>query len=341
MKALTKVPLIASLGVLAVLLGPVTAVGAGGEDLSAAAERVMKAVVGVRASIPQDARTARSLGTEREGSGVVIGADGLILTIGYLILEAVSAEVVTPGGETVPAAVIGYDYDTGFGLLRARRLAGVAPLRLGRSSELAVGDRALAVSLQGAPPVTPTRVVSRRPFAGFWEYLLENAIFTSPPHGQYGGAALIAGDGRLVGIGSLYVGDAMEEHAPVPGNMFVPIDLLKPILADMLEYGRSTRPPHPWLGLYPDQAMGRVFLSRVAPGGPAEAAGLKAGDIVVGVGGKRVRDIADFFRKVWARGDAGVEIPIDVVPMGSSDLTIQKVVVRSRARHDWLKSKER
>lgn len=300
---------------------------------------VFGAVVGVLSQVPADARTARSLGTERQGSGIVIGGDGLVLTIGYLILEAQDARVVTADGEFVPAEVVGYDHNSGFGLLRALKPLNVSPVQLGESTALEVDAPVLAVSFGGARSVTPGKVVSRRVFAGYWEYLLEDAIFVMPPHPQYGGAALIGADGRLVGVGSLLVGDAAEPGTPGPGNMFVPIDALKPILRDLLEHGRPSKPSHPWLGVYTDETGGRVFIAHTAPGGPAEKAGLKAGDIIMGVGGKRVTNMADFLRKVWAHGDAGVDVPIDVLPLGTPDLSIRQIMVSSMDRYRWLKLK--
>ncbi len=299
-----------------------------------------KAVVGVLAHVPGDARTAQSLGTERQGSGVVIDSDGLVLTIGYLILEATAARVVGPDGELVPAAIVGYDHDTGFGLLRAARPLGVAPAVLGESAPLKTGDKVIAVGHGGPAPLVGTRVVSRRPFAGYWEYLLEDAIFTSPPHMAYGGAALFDADGRLVGIGSLFVNDAAPGPGPVPGNMFVPIDGLKPIMADLLQHGRSTEPSHPWLGVYTDNTRGRLIVTRLAQGGPGEKAGIRPGDVIIGVGGRRIADAADFFRKVWSRGDAGVDVPIDLVPVNTTSLKVERVVVRSMDRYDWLKLKK-
>ena len=300
---------------------------------------VLSSIVGIHAEVPEDARTSASLGTNRLGSGIVIDADGLVLTIGYLILEATTSEIIAADGDAVPAEIVGYDHNTGFGLLRAKKPLGLKPVEFGDSSALSQGDVVLAVSFGGEVPVVATRVVSRRSFAGYWEYLLESAIFTSPPHFQYGGAALIGEDGRLLGIGSLMVNDAVQGLSPVPGNMFVPIDGLKPILQELVENARPSRASHPWLGLYTDEAEGRVFVTRTATNGPAEKAGLKAGDIVIGVGGKRVSGMADFFRKVWAVGDAGVEVPIDVLPLGTQDFTIERVMIRSRDRYHWLKMK--
>jgi S1-C subfamily serine protease len=299
---------------------------------------VLGAMVMVRSEVADDARTAGSLGTRRVGSGVVIDAEGLVLTIGYLILEAERTELVIPSGEAVEATVVGYDHDTGFGLVRAVRPLAIKPMRMGNSSDLAAGNPVVAVSI-GPRPITPGIVVARRPYAGYWEYLLEDAILTTPPHPQFGGAALVGVDGRLLGIGSLYINVAEEGQEPLPGNMFIPIDRLKPILADLIESGRSAQPQHPWLGLSTAEAGGRVLVRRVSPGGPAEKVGLKAGDVIVGVGGKRVDGLADFLRKVWAQGDPGAAIPLDVLHLDAVDLAIKRYDVPSISRYDWLKLK--
>ncbi len=292
----------------------------------------LDAVVGVRAEIYDDARTAGVLGTAREGSGVVIGGDGLVLTIGYIILEAERAELVLPSGDIVPAEVVAYDYDSGFGLLKALAPLGIEPVGLGASGRLAEEDQVLVASFGGPAATSAAYVVSRRDFAGYWEYLLPGAIFTAPPHRAFGGAALFGGDGRLLGIGSLAVGDAVE-GAGLPGNMFVPIDALKPILGELLENGRRGGPARPWLGLYTEELRGRLFVNRVAPEGPAAAAGLEEQDIVLGVAGKPVASQADFYRKVWALGAAGVEVPLTVL-RGNQ---VAEIAVASGDRYDYLK----
>lgn len=310
---------------------------ADGMAQSRSAAEIFKAIVGIRAEVPLDARTARSLGTEREGSGVVIEAPNLVLTIGYLILEASAVGIVAPDGQIVRSEIIAYDHETGFGLLRADRPLGVEPLRLGDSTDLAAGAPVLAVSAAGPQPITPARVVDRRTFAGYWEYLLENAIFTAPPQPYFGGAALLGGDGQLLGIGSLMVNDAVVGANEAPGNMFVPIDALKPILADLIARGRSASKPHPWLGVYTAESEGRIFVTRTATGGPGETAGVKPGDVIIGVGGIPVRDMADFLRKVWSRGDAGAVVPLDIMRSDDDSDTVVRVEVRSGNRYDWLK----
>ena len=334
LRKLRFVALVLAVGMAAVLASPPTRADT---YSTVPTGELISAVVGIRAQIPEDARTADALGTERTGSGVVIDENGLVLTIGYLILEAESAEVIGPGGEPMPADVVGYDHESGFGLLRANRPLNVRPMELGDSKPLSDGDPVLSVSFVGEPMAAAARVVSRRPFAGYWEYLLESAIFTFPPNPQYGGAALIAMDGRLVGIGSLFVGDAAEKGEPLPGNMFVPIEDLKPILADLRDSGRRKDPAHPWLGVFVSEQNGRVFITRIAGGGPAESAGLKAGDVIIGVADRRVDSLEDFFRKVWAQGDAGVSVPPNVVPQGAESLEIRTYSVRSGDRYDWLK----
>lgn len=297
----------------------------------------LDAVVGVRVTVPADARTAQALGTEREGSGVVIGPDGLVLTIGYLILEAASAEIALHDDRAIPAEVVAYDHGTGFGLLRPLSNPDLSPIELGSSAQLVEDRPVMVASFGGAgvtrPAASAAYVVSRREFAGYWEYLLPNAIFTAPPHLGFGGAALIGPNGRLLGIGSLFVADAAEPGLRLAGNMFVPIDALKPILADLLAHGRALGPGRPWLGVFTEDLRGRLFVNRVAPQGPAAAAGLEPDDVILAVKGVPVRGMADFYRKVWALGEPGVEVPLTVL----TDQGVKELAINSRNRHDYLK----
>ncbi len=294
---------------------------------------VFASIVKVRSEVPPDARTARSLGTMREGSGVVIDSGGLVLTIGYLILEAMRVEVVGPSGKPVNAKIVGYDHNTGFGLVRMTKLLGITPMEFGESSALGERDEVLVASHGGSESVQGAFVVSRRDFVGYWEYLLEKAIYTVPPHHNYGGAALIGRDGRLLGIGSLLVQDAVPGHDEIPGNMFVPIDKLKPILADLLIRGRSAGPSHPWLGIFSQAVGGRILVHRVSPGSPADQAGIRPNDMIVGVAGRAVDGLADFYRKVWSRGNAGVEVPLNVL----QGTRVRNLVVQSADRYRYLR----
>lgn len=294
---------------------------------------VFAPIVKIRSEVPPDARTARSLGTEREGSGVVIDSGGLVLTIGYLILEAMRVEVVGPSGKPVSAKIVGYDHNTGFGLVRVTKPLGIIPMEFGESAALGERDEVLVASHGGSESVQGAFVVSRRDFVGYWEYLLEKAIYTAPPHLNYGGAALIGRDGRLLGIGSLLVQDAVPGRDEIPGNMFVPIDKLKPILADLLIRGRSAEPPRPWLGIFSQAVGGRILVHRVSPGSPADQAGIRPNDMIVGVAGRAVDGLADFYRKVWSLGNAGVEVPLNVL----QGTRVRNLVVRSADRYRYLR----
>ena len=293
----------------------------------------LSAVVRVKARILPNARSAESLGTVREGNGVLI-RENLVLTIGYLVIEADGIEVIAGDGRAVPATLAGYDHSSGFGLLRLVAPIEARPLPLGDSRELAERDPVMVAAYGGREGVSLAYVVSRRPFSGSWEYLLDSAIFTYPPVMNWSGAALIGPKGDLLGIGSLVVADAMNAGTQSPGNMFVPVDLLKPILNDLIEKGRAGQ-ARPWLGMSTEELRGRLIVARVSPDGPAARAGLQRGDIVTGVGGEEVASLADFYRKVWARGPAGVEVPLKVL----QGTQAREVGVRSIDRVDYFRVK--
>jgi len=302
---------------------------------STAVDDLLSAVVQLKTYINPDGRTVKGLGQQRNGSGIVIDDNGLILTIGYLMVEAHSAELVTNAGRKVAADVVGYDHDTGFGLLRAAEPLKLKPLLLGKSSELKERDQVLAASFGGRAGIAPAYVMARREFAGAWEYLIPDAIFTAPAHSEWSGAALVSREGKLVGVGSLVVGDVTGQGKNLPGNMYVPIDLLPPILADLIAAGRVSGPGRPWLGLNAEELRGRVFVSRVTSEGPAEKAGIHAGDIIVGVNGEAPRSLADFYRKVWALGGAGASVPLDLL----QDAGVKRIEVKSINRLDHLRLK--
>ena len=257
-----------SAALIATLLALLSASAAKAQPASI--EELVSAVVRINTHIMPDGRTVQGLGREREGSGILIDADGLILTIGYLMVEAYAAEVIDNNGRTVPANVVGYDHETGFGLLRTIEPLKLKPMPLGKSAEMREGDPVLIASFGGPAMVGGAYVVAKREFAGSWEYLLDEALFTAPPHPAWSGAALLNREGKLVGVGSLIVGDAAGGGDKAPGNMFVPIDRLSPILGDLIAAGRPVGPGRPWLGLNTEELRGRLFVSRVTPSGPAE-----------------------------------------------------------------------
>ena len=296
------------------------------------ADDILSAVIQVDATIPATARTAAALGTKRQGSGIVIDSSGLVLTIGYLILEARDITLTDNHGRTVPASLVAYDYGTGFGLLRAMQPLGIHPVQFGDSSASNVRDVVLAVSRGGS--AVQVRIAAQREFAGYWEYLLDEAIFTIPPFSDYAGAALIDETGNLIGVGSLMVQDAGHPGTPSPGNMFVPINALKDILADLIDRGRAAGPGNPWLGLFASDYQGRIFVNGVSSGGPAERAGIKPGDIIARVAGKPVNDLVGFYRAVWAVGRPGTRVPLKVF---TSDAELVDIDIESGDRYDWLK----
>jgi serine protease Do len=283
----------------------------GVSNLSPAVAGALSAVVGLRTTIPKDRRSAQTLGTEREGHGVLIDDQGLVVTIGYLITEADTVTITDIDGRELPATIVGYDYESGFGLVRTERPIRLKPMPFGDSDSLELRSEAYVAGLGGEKATLKVKVAGRREFAGYWEYLLDNAIFTVPAYPLWGGSALIGQDGALLGIGSLLVQEALGPGAPAfPGNMYVPINRLKPIFGELVANGRLTTPPRPWLGLLTGEYMGQLVVSGISDGGPADRAGLQRGDILHALNGEVLDDVADFYRKLWASGPAGTAVTL-------------------------------
>jgi S1-C subfamily serine protease len=290
-------------------------------------------VVKVQAQAVKDARSLNTLGSQREGTGVVVDSNGLVLTIGYLIVEAENVQLSTADGKVFPATVVGYDNRTGLGVVRSLTPLPVKPVDFGVSATAAERELVLIVGFDG---VAPAYIVSKRPFVGYWEYLLDEAIYTAPATVNWQGAALLDRQGKLLGIGSLAVGDSMGAQTQVPGNMFLPIDLLKPVVGELVAKGRVDAKPRPWLGVNTQDVQGHLIVTRVSPDSPAEAAGLTRGDLIVGIAGQPVQGQADFYMRLWARGDAGVEVPLDVL----KGAKIEQYTVKSMAREQYYRAKQ-
>jgi S1-C subfamily serine protease len=304
------------------------------EDYDFDLDRALASVMSLRAIVPDDAFTAETLGTERAGNAVLIRDTGVVLTIGYLITEAETIWLRPNEGPAVPGHVLAYDQETGFGLVQALARLDLPALPLGESAAAEVGDRVVVAGAGGRQHSVAARIVARQEFAGYWEYLIDDAIFTLPAHPNWGGTALIGARGELLGIGSLQLQHASESGATENLNMIVPIDLLKPILNDLLTVGRPNRPPRPWLGLYAQEVGNRVVISGLATGGPADRANLQAGDVVLAVAGSDVSELADLFRHIWGLGKAGVDVPLLIYRDGDT----LELKVRSGDRTRYLKS---
>ncbi|MCB1509690.1 MAG: serine protease [Hyphomicrobiaceae bacterium] len=302
------------------------------EDYNFDLVRLMGSVVAVTSKIPDDALTAGVLGTERAGNGVLIG-DGLVLTIGYLVTEAETLWLSFNDGATIGGHVLGYDQETGFGLIQALGRVAQSPVPLGDSDGIAIGDRVVVCGAGGVSHSVAARVVARQEFAGYWEYVLDEALFTAPAHPHWGGTAVISQTGELLGIGSLQVQQASVNGKDVDLNMIVPINLLKPILDDLKTIGQANRPPRPWLGVYATEVGSNVIIAGVAPGGPNEDSDLRVGDIVLAVEDNDVQDLPDFFRQVWAAGPAGTEIRLQVHRDGEA----VDIVAQSANRRELLR----
>jgi S1-C subfamily serine protease len=295
-------------------------------------ETINRSVTKLRADIPEDAFTAGILGSQRIGNGIVIDAAGLVLTIGYLVTEATDVWLTDSHGREIAAHPLAYDQVTGFGLVLPLQTLDAPPIALGSSAELRAGSEVYVVSAKDFAPPQTAHVLARREFAGAWEYLLDEALFTAPAHPHWSGAALIDDRGMLVGLGSLLVREVIDGEE-VNANMFVPIDLLKPILQSLRSTGRADRQPRPWLGVYAVELAGKVYVTGVVEGGPAQVADIREGDVISQVARHEVGTLPDFYRRVWAVGPAGTGVPLTTM-RGATQIHLN---VRSVDRGDLLK----
>jgi S1-C subfamily serine protease len=277
-------------------------------------DKVLSSVVGLHSIIPADAHSAETLGTERAGNGVVID-DGLVLTIGYLITEAETVWLHRGDGRVVEGHALGFDSETGFGLVQALGHIDLDPLPLGSSGAAGIGDRVVVGGAGGRTRSVASTIVAKQEFAGHWEYLLDEAIFTYPAHPNWGGTGLISTRGELIGIGSLQLERERDGKAERV-NMVVPIDLLEPVLDDIRKFGRVNKPARPWLGMYTTEIDNKVVVVGIAGTGPAGRAELKAGDVILAVKGEKISSQTGFYRKLWSLGSAGVDVPLTVYHEG-------------------------
>ena len=276
----------------------------------------LASVLYISSVVPENAFSAATLGTERAGNATLINDTGLVLTVGYLVNEAQSIWLRTGDGKVVPADIVGMDHTTGLALVQALGRLDIPPLAVGDSDKVQVGDEVVLAGAGGRQRAVAAHVAARQPFAGYWEYLLDNAIFTAPSHPNWGGAALIGPTGELVGIGSLQLEQQRRKGVTENINMSIPVNLLKPVMEDLLTLGQPNRPPRPWLGVYATEIEDKVVVMGIADRGPARQAELRAGDVILSIDGAPVVSLAGFFKRLWALGTAGVEAPLTILRDG-------------------------
>lgn len=303
-------------------------------DLNFEIQRTLSSILAIRTTVPDDALTALILGVERAGYGVLINDQGVIATAGYLVTEADSVWLIDDGGRTLPGHVVGYDPETGFGVVQALRPLDLPAMEIGSVANLDLGDRVIVAAHGGLKHAMNAEVSSKREFAGYWEYVLDEAIFTAPAHPSWGGSALIGMDGNLYGIGSLMVQEVGRGGDTSDCNMFIPMSLLRPVLDDLLMYGRPNKPPRPWLGVFVYDVGEHLVIAGVYKDCPAHRARLQPGDVLLELAGQPILGLAQLFRGVWALGPAGVTVPLTVM----RDSEHVEVTVHSTDRNDCLKS---
>ena len=268
-------------------------------------------IVSIHSKIPDEARTSKSLGTVRQGSGVVIDNKN-ILTIGYVVLEASEISIGLINGKKIPGRLIAYDFETGFGLVSPIVSTKLKSLKIGDSSKIKMDDSIFILPSPTMGIGSLAKMVSRRPFVGWWEYYLEKPIYTLPNNPAWTGAPLVNSQGEIVGIGSLFIRDAVSPEIISPGNMFVPINLLKPIMKDLVKYGRRTSNINPYIGLSSDDNSGKIVVTKVSKDGPSYKVGIKPDDVITGVNGRLVNNLETFYKTLWSTRNYGAMIKVDI-----------------------------
>ena len=278
-------------------------------------QRIMQSVVGVQTRSDEQASTARTLGQQRQGSGVVIAPD-TVLTIGYLLLEAETVDLIDHQGRRIPGQVRAVDNASGLGLVRALVPLRLEAVPLGDSDTLPVPGKLWTLG-QRESELTALELVARQPFAAGWEYLLEAPLMTLPAVNNWSGAGLFDLSGQLVGIGSLLVPDVFGDRLALPGNLYVPVNLLKDPLPELLRTGKRPGPAPSWLGIS-SQALpgGGLGVMRVSPDSPAAQSGIMVGDTLLALQGQTLVSLADFYRRLSALGPAGSPLTLSIRRQG-------------------------
>ncbi len=302
------------------------------EDFSFDLDTTLASVVKITSNVPQDAFSAKTLGTSREGSAISINDSGILLTIGYLVVDSDSIFLHLRNGHTIEATLIAYHHESGLALIQALSKIDIPFIPQGNKDNLKKGDPVIIAASGGIDKSISGAVVDRRQFAGSWEYMIDNAIFTKPFHPEWSGAALINEGGYLSGVGSLWVNDAEKGDDDSPGNMFVPIDLLTPIYEDLLAHGQAKKPHRPWLGIYVAENMKNLFVSGVTLKGPASIAGINPGDIVTAVNGQQIDSLPRLYKVLWSQGNAGIKLILTIIREGT-ELDIN---VKSDSRYNFI-----
>jgi len=308
--------------------------GVGSSIAEPTADQFATALVSIESTINPDGRTVALLGDNRSGTGVMIDSHGLIVTVGYLLLEASEVRISFYNGVQVPATVVAIDAQSGLALVQvaegyAGELPDITPVKLGQSALVVKDDRVIVLPANGLEAAASVRIHSAREFSAPWEYLLENALYTMPPVRNFSGAALINREAELIGIGTLALQNITDsDDGTVPGNLFIPVDLLTSRLGTMLTQSVKQVEPsdRAWLGLMVDEMLS---VTRVLDASPAMEAGIQAGDIILGINDNHVVSRANLYRSLWSTVSVADDVALLVSRAGKLTPLKAKPVYRS------------
>jgi len=257
-------------------------------------ERVLPATVHIEARIPETHPSTRILGSERMGSGTIIDAAGLVLTVNYVVLGAEQVKVTMIDQRAYVAEVVRTDFASGLALVRIPEER-LTALTLRHTSDVALGEECFVVASvgEGSARIANGAISYLGPFDANWEYVLERAIMTTAMNPGLGGGPLCDPLGRVLGVVSLNLNEIGRFSLAVPSDYYLDAR------DDFVDGRRPAVGARAWLGLFCYSVKEHVVIQGLLPGGPGEQAGLKAGDVILAIDGEDVGDRRSLYRRLW------------------------------------------
>jgi S1-C subfamily serine protease len=252
-------------------------------------EHVSRATVSIHVQVPPTHPSVMiGLGTDRRGTGALVSADGVIVTVNYMIMGAQDVIVTFASGEQVPGRVIARDFTTSLGLVKIGGTR-LPHLDVVSSQTAALGQDIFMISSMGAEKrCADTGIITYLgPFDAAWEFVLERCVCVTASALNIGlsGGPIVNSRGQLLAVSYLNFGDLVRPILGIPGECFLSGR------DELVRHGhRVSTPPRLWLGLLSYTLRDHVVIAGVMPGSPGEKAGIRQGDLVLSADGLEIHE---------------------------------------------------